>query len=375
MRAHGHRARLGDGSRVQSELVNPRAASRTALVLLIAASGVARAEPTDPGVIVLHAARLDREEDAVLQALRIYTRDLDRAVIAAGDAPEDTSRATLKRTGDYARARNAAVAVWIERQRDARLLVHVLDTREMDLRAVEVGVLGLADAAEEAALKVRATLSRPPRPPSTDAAGANPSAAPGAVHTTSTTTGESRELAGAPLAAQAAKPLQFELAATYGVVVPAAPAWWHQALGVAVAYRVSSRPWLFVMDAAWTTGPAHTLANRQVRFGDIPLGLSAAWVWSFQRVSLAAGPRAAVHVYDVTEEAMDGGTGEAHRVGVGVGGLVRTAFRLSRRTLVALAVHAEGGLLRQAFSANGDTQITLGTSMLGTEVEFAVALW
>ncbi|MSP63786.1 MAG: hypothetical protein EXR72_26265 [Myxococcales bacterium] len=136
-----------------------RAALLAALVVLVPAPPV-RAAP-DGGVIVLRSPGSTRRDALLIEQLRIYMRDLGRAVRLGGDAPVALGADDLAPIVESAAKLGGEIAVWFGGGPE-RPVLYALHARTMDLRETEVESADFEGAARTGALKVRALLTRGP---------------------------------------------------------------------------------------------------------------------------------------------------------------------------------------------------------------------
>ena len=134
-----------------------------ATLLLAASLGSARADEPHGGIIVLlgpaSRAEAGRAREAVLvDALRIYTRDLGRGVRLGGAAPAALTAEALDRLAAAARDDGADVVVWFG-ERAGTPLLYALKAASLELRETTVAAGDTLGSARAAALKVRALLA------------------------------------------------------------------------------------------------------------------------------------------------------------------------------------------------------------------------
>jgi hypothetical protein len=374
------------------------------VVILGVASPEARAASTT--ITVLHEADLAAEERGLIEALRIYTRDLDCQVLVRGDAPTVITPETLEQLERGAKETGASIVVWTHRRDDGQTLFYIFDVASHDLRETEVPAGGVDGAAMEVALKARALLvvvDRRPAPTSSHAPGgtsdaeATPStptvpppesaAPPGGARAPSASppphAAPSAPESGAPTveAHRSPEPAavvpRYALGATFGVVSPLDTTWLRSGLVVSAALRFgrlgSGRLWL-TLDAAFTNQPHAQVNGFEVTLRDVPLAAGALARWSSSRAGFAAGPRASVHALEVDASGADGRTGASRRYTVGLGGFARGELRLINRVSGTLGLSIEGLVPTQEFTIAGQRVLTTGSVLLGATAGVVVLL-
>src|SRR5436190_24115372 len=120
------------------------------LAALVLAAPAASAPPSSPPrgatVVVFRNAELPSEEGRLIDALRIYTRDVDCRVVVAGQAPAvldaAADPAALDLVVQQARVEGAELATWVGRREGGRPMYFLLSVRDRDVRATEIAALG-----------------------------------------------------------------------------------------------------------------------------------------------------------------------------------------------------------------------------------------
>src|SRR5581483_9174236 len=251
----------------------------------------ATAEPR--GLVVLSSARDRGREVVLVDALRIYMRDVGRAVRLGGAATATAGVRELERVADEGRRAGAEVVVWFG-ERGAAPVLYALRVATLELRETPVEPDDPLLAARTAALKVRALLSarpdestwsvspetppppiapppaatppvaqRPVEPPSAapdDAPLENPARAvepappaPAPPPSTETPRAESRKATTAVRAAPPARAPRrawVEATVAYGATLPTAIAWVRHGLTLRFAVPFSRLPLAAFADAA-----------------------------------------------------------------------------------------------------------------------------
>jgi hypothetical protein len=378
------------------------------LALSVAILGAAAPDARAAGatIVVLHEADLAGEEGRLIEALRIYTRDLACEVRLQSAAPAQLSPERLDSIEKEAAGAGASIVLWAHRRDDGQALFYIFDAAARDLRETEVGRLGVDHAATEVALKARALLvrvaRRAPVPTSSEGHG-RPSAPeadrPSAIRAPSdpsertaapaTPTAEpppappSRPAPGPPVVAVHATPPappvapRYAVGATFGLVSPLDTTWLRTGLVVTGAVRVghlrSSSLWLS-LDGAFMTRPHARVSGFDVSLRDVPLAAGVQAAWSSARTSFSIGPRASLHLLEVGASGADGRTGASRRFTTGLGGLARGEARLTHRLAATLGVSVEAVVPAQEFTAAGQRALSTGGVLVGATAGLVVLL-
>jgi hypothetical protein len=327
-------------------------------------------------------ATLAVEEERLIEALRIYTRDRDCRLVVEGDAPATLEGRAAAELLARARRADAALVVWVGRRADGHAVYYVLGTLSGDLRETELEPLGAERTAVDVALKVRAILARPaardgdaerpepdagapaaPAPPAPAAPAPPPPAAPAEATLVSRPTPPAREEPPPP-------PELLALGAAYGVFLPTETAWARQGLVLSAELRVARSagvPLSLVADGGLVNEPSRLVRGFDVTLADLPLGLGALVRGRRGRVGAAFGPRLGLHVLDVSAQevsAAAGRTGSARRYAAGLGGRVEADVRLFAHMKVFLGVTFEAIVPKQEFTIAGAPAVATGDLMV-----------
>jgi hypothetical protein len=360
------------------------------IALLAACLAVSTARADAPSVLVLQGgAGLAAEQDRLVEALRIYTRDRDGLVLTEPGAPAQPTPAAIAETVGRGRARGAAVVAWAGRRAGGAAVYYVLTVARGELRETEIAPLGADRTAVDVALKVRALLpgaadataaparaaaaaaapiEAPPRATAAPAQAPAP-AAPSAPATvlTRVVVAPSREEPPPP-------PARVALGVGYGVFLPSDSTWRRAGLVLSAELRLGRRPdgplSLFV-DGAILERPTRALRGFDVRLGDVPIGAGALLRSRWGRWGAAVGPRASLHVLDIDAVSPDR-TGAARRYAAGLGGRLELDLRLFAYMQASVGASLEGLIPAQEFTLAG--QQTLGTGHILGGVWVGLAL-
>jgi hypothetical protein len=372
-----------------------------AIVIIACASSAIAGGP----IAVLTGGGDPRREAVLVDALRIYTRDLGRTVRIAGAAPSAFDADAIAGVAAQARGDGDEIVVWFgEREREPVLLALVVATGELRETGVERDEP--LRTARALALKIRALLtteaprewSVPPEaravreqaaqaseaPPAPPPAVANPPPAatnpPPVATNPPPTVANPRPPSAQPTAA--APPLapstatlnrpvarrrgdRVELHAEYGVVVPTAPTWFRHGLTVRVAVPLGSRPLALFADAAFLTAPTTTVDASSVTTRVWPVAVGVALRRTRPRWQLAGGPRVSLQIVDAAVNAADGRVASARLYSAGVGLVGDVRWLATRNIAVVASLSAEALLPRLQLAAGGNAATDLGWAQLG----------
>jgi hypothetical protein len=368
--------------------------------LVLAAATTANAADGTGGIAVLASGRDPRREAVLVDALRIYTRDLGRSVRVAGAAPTTLDADAIAAVAAQARADGDEIVVWFGARDGAPVLLALrAPTSELRETAVErdeplrtartlalkVRALVTTDAPRDWSVPPEADAVREAAPPSPTApSAATPAAAPPpatpAAPPADTTTTAAPTTTGAPAAPAASAGLRIatvtrpaprsdgdriELAAEYGVIVPTDPTWLRHGLFVRVAAPLGRRPLALFADAAFTTAPSTTVDGSRVAARVWPVGLGLALRLRRTRWQLSGGPRASLQIVDVDARAADGRVAAARLYSAGLGLAGDARFRATRNVAVVASLTVEALLPRLQLAAGGAGATDLGWVQLG----------
>ncbi|HEX3695730.1 MAG TPA: hypothetical protein VH374_10100 [Polyangia bacterium] len=336
--------------------------------MVMAAGGRARA---DASTILVLSSALGTEDARLVEALRIYTGDVDRRLVLGGPAPRTCGLAVVRQLVEDARHESADIVLWSSRLADGRSAYCAFDVDARDLRQTEIAPLGAERAAEDVALKVRSLLSRRQARAAEDApAVASPKPKPVTAPAPPPTVRPPEPTgAGAPpaiVARPAAEPVpahRFGLAVAYNVVVPSDSNWLRHGILVAVEARLgrsAATPVSLVLDAKITTQPTAMVRGYAVTISDVPVGLGLVLTRVGSFASLGAGPRASLHAFDVTindgEDLMRG----VRRYSLGLGGVARVDVPLAAYMKVFLSATIEALVPKQQFTIAAQPALDTG---------------
>jgi hypothetical protein len=332
--------------------------ARLAALAFVVVAHAAIARAAAPATILVLNGGSGTDDARLVEALRIYTGDVDGRLVLAGKAPAAPAPRVLEQLASTARREGAELAVWAARRADGTPVYYVFDVATRDLRETEIEPLGADRAAVAVALKVRAALFRrrgqadtpateePPRPPRP------PEAPPPPVV---------RAIPPAPPApvvvVKAPPPAlvhrRWSLSTGYALVVPADPTWLRHALSLSVEVRVwrhGTGGLALFADAAFATHAKDDVGGVDLTLTDWPFGAGALWGWQGPVAGFALGPRAAYHIFDLSGRNAEGRTGASRRPAVGVGGMARVDFEVTTYMKVYLGASLEAFVLKQKFT-------------------------
>lgn len=341
-----------------------------ALLLLLSATAAAAAPSR---VLLLRRAIWSAEEAALLEALRIYTRDLGCAIVTEAAPPERLDERHLDRAGARGRQAGADVVAWFAEAEELRLFALRLPSGDLQSTPVTPR-RDLEVAAPTLALKLRAFLTREapladgpveearaeaapaPRAPPRRAEGPGPAAPPGAALVTR------------PAPAGRRRAVQLELGLGYGLDLPTDVTWLRHGLVLRAGLALGRVPIAVLIDGALSTQPAVDVASYRVTINDVPIGVTVSARWVRSRVLLSAGPRASLHVLSAAAEGAGARGGQALRYAAGLGASAEVRYRVLPFLSLALSVLAEGTTPRQRFTVEGVEAADLGPFRFGASL-------
>lgn len=353
-------------------------------------------------ILLLHHAAWRKEEAALLEALRIYTRDLDGAIVSSDASSEATLPAggrALAAVAEQGQKAAAIAVAWFSDEDGLRL--HTLRVATMDLQITPVRPREDLDvAAQTLALKLRAFLTQEAAPasapqlPESGPANRQPRGAddlPSASAAAQVKEGDAKKgtstlselatplppqaspgerLTGSPVRAaiKAQRPLHLEVGFGYGIDVPLDPQWLRHLLVLRTALVFSKLPLSIELDGAAATRPTVAAAPYQVSIGDSPIGLALSVRLLRPRFLLSLGPRASLHIVQAAVQGESAPGGEVFRFSAGLGAVAQARLRLLRFLSLNLAVIAEGTVPRQRFTVGGSVAADLGAFRFGSSL-------
>lgn len=380
---------------------------RCLLVIGILVSTVRSACADSQRILLLHHATWRKEESALLEALRIYTRDLNGAIVSAdatNEAAQSIGNRALSTVAEQGRKASAHAVAWFFD--DGGLRLYTLRVATLDLQITPVVPRDdLEVAAQTLALKLRAFLTqdaetatrvvsqrsqaqadesviRHDRQKSTShekpddqvAALSEPSSQ-AAVEVDSTVSSTARPSgfvleAAVPMRSRVtlARRVRFEVGFAYGVDVPLDPQWLRHLLVLRTAVSFTNRPLAIELDGAVATRPTSVTGSYLVEIGDYPIGLALSLRLQRPRFLLSLGPRASLHIIQATLPGTGVSGGDILRFSAGFGGSAQGRVRLFRFLSLNLAVIAEGTIPRQRFTVGGAVAADLGSFRFGSSL-------
>jgi hypothetical protein len=356
-------------------------AGALAVALLVAAAPAWAADAG--GVVVRTSASEPERERQLVDALRIYMRDLHRAVRLGDAAPASLGTVELERVADDARRDGDDVVVWFG-VRDGAAVLYAYRVASADLRETAVEVADPFGSARALALKVRALVTRsvddeawrvPPEvPPAVETTPPAPAAPP---RTGPPATPSPPAPASPPSLSRAlARPAnsRVELAAAYAVVVPTTPAWTRQGVTLRLAIPWGRLPAAALVDAGLTLASPLSLDGGTVSTRVWPIGVAVVARLARPRWRLAAGPRASLQIVEASAHSPDGRHGAATTVSAGLGLYAEGAWLFSRHVGAFASIGGEALLPRQQFASAGPTATDLGWAQFtfGAGLTFAI---
>lgn len=331
-------------------------------------------------ILLLHHPAWKTEEAALLEALRIYTRDLNGGVVSAAAntaAPQSVGNRALSSVAEQGQRASAVAVAWFFD--DGGLRLYTLRVRTLDLQITPVVPRDDLDvAAQTLALKLRAFLTHDGEPKGASAAGdapqtehsdaANRTAAADIAPTAPAQVSPQSDIAIAPITAKTPRSFQLEGGFGYGVDVPLDLQWLRHLLVLRTALVLWKGSLAIELDGSVASRPSLDLAPYQVSIGDHPIGLALSMRLLRSRFVLSAGARASLHIIQASILGSGAPSGDIWRFSAGLGGVLQARLRLLRFLSLNLAVLAEGVVPRQRFTVAAVPAADLGAFRFATSL-------
>jgi hypothetical protein len=333
------------------------------LFLLLLLAQVAR---SDERHVVLVLSSGDGGEAVLVDALRIYTRDLGRTVRLGGRAPTTLLPEDLAQVA--AEAGDAEVVVWFGEPK----VLHALRVATLELRETPVEDEDPQQAARALALKVRALLTSreeawtPILPSPTPTPTPTPSPVPVAVAPSPTPSPAPIVIVPQP------RRVWLETTLSYGVMVPTNTDWVRHGLTLRVAiplWRLS----LF-LDTAFTTAPTVIVDNSPVTGRIWPVGAGVVFRLERPKWRIAVGPRVSLQIVDAEAHAANGQAGSAQKFSAGLGILSEGVWKFSRYVGAIATVSVEALVVHLLFAAGGGGTTDLGWAQFGFNTGLLISI-
>jgi hypothetical protein len=317
-------------------------------------------------VLVLSSSQRAREA-VLVDALRIYTRDLGRTVRLGGSAPTSLAPEELSHIAES--TEGAEIAVWFG-ERAGLPVLFALRIDTLDVRDTPVELDDPQQAARALALKVRALLTQRTESWTVTAPSPSPSPLPPPIELLASPSPAPRTLI-APSPSPTAAPSRrtwVEISALYEVIVPSNPDWVRHGLLLKVAI-----PWRFLSffaDTAFMTAPTVTLDGHPITARFWPVALGVELRLRRPKWQIAGGPRLSLLVIEASAVGDNGRFGSGQRFTGGVGLVGDATWLFSKYVGALIQIGAEVLTNPVDFGAGGS-----GRSLIGwVQVQFAAGL-
>lgn len=337
-------------------------------LLLLLIAGIAH---SDERHLVLVLSSGHGGEAVLVDALRIYTRDLGRTVRLGGHAPATLLPEDLAQVA--AEAGDAEVVVWFGEPK----VLHALRVATLELRETPVEDDDPQQAARALALKVRALLTARDEAWTPIVPSPSPTPSPIPVVSPAPVVPSPAPVLPAPspimpTPSPAARRVWVEVTATYGVMVPTNADWLRHGLTLRVAVPVW-RLSVFV-DTAFTTAPTEIVDASPVTARVWPVGAGVVYRLERPKWRISVGPRASLQIINAEAHAMNGQSGSAQRFSAGLGLLSEGVWKFSRYVAAIATITAEALVPRQLFAAGGAGSTDLGWAQFGFNAGLLISI-
>ena len=158
------------------------------------------------------------------------------------------------------------------------------------------------------------------------------------------------------------------------MVGPPRSAGWRQGVALALEVGLGEGQYALFADSALTTSPKTTADGFSTTLDDVPVGVGALRWWRVGSVSLAAGPRVALHLFDATAVSADGRGGASRRLSAGAGAVARLEVALARRLRAYTGLATEVIVPAQKFTVSAEPAIDTGRFLLGASAGLALSV-
>ncbi len=340
-------------------------ASLLVLQLLMATSS-----PEVPrGVWLIERPGWQRQESALLQALRIYTSDLRVTVsLKHNDVRGNTPAAELRVAHAQCSPKVSLVAWFADDEKGPVLRILHCSTLLLD----EVPCpprMRSENFAQTLALKIRGFLAQEPEAgiggkTHDELSGLDAATADGgtailrpdltlaqlhlAEQAAATLPTHSSDWAGAP-----PPQLGIEIGLAYLVGTMADWAEWHQGVLARLGLALPLHSMAIELDGSLTTAVVREDRRFRVSLAEIPIGLSLSLRWLRRRWTLSCGPRVSLHIFHAETSSPDGRQGESWRIAIGLGAREEIRYDAWGRFGLTMALTNEVTLPRKEFTLAG----------------------
>lgn len=367
---------------------------RLLVVLSLSLASLSAVAAERSGVLLLERPGYRSEEAALLEALRIYTRDLGRPVRLDGGAPASESAEELARARARGRTAGVEIVLWLAGEGREPAL-YALRLEPAELRSTPLGAGEIDIEARTLALKVRALLTltpdAPPRPewrdldvppPLKTPLDAEPDPAPAVSESAAATvaaasvtpTVVARDAPAAPLAVATVvaapaprRQVRLELGLAYGFDLPTDPTLLRHGGTLRVGWLPSRWPLAIEADAALTTHPTNDKDAYRVTVSDVPIGLALSWRLPRPPFLFSLGERTSLHIFDGTAEGA-GRQGSQRNYSAGIGVLGQARWAALDYLAVVLTLQAEALVPHWRFMRDTTVAADLGAFQFGASL-------
>jgi hypothetical protein len=346
-----------------------RAVSIITTVLLWSAG----ARASSSTIIFLTASPPELDDDALAEAVTIYSRDIGLTLERRGEAPLTVTADSLGSVVALVRRSGVRLAFWYVVRHQAN------ENGDVILYAVSAGaerpevdalrIHGLSGAALYRALglKVRAILTgaaaSEPHEPVPSPLPPPPLAAPPKPTPPSTVVVSAR-----------GPRLTGHLSTAYRLTMPLDPTLIRHGILFEAALVLYRRFEIF-LGTDVSSQPTHTVSAGSATLLDVPLRIGGrVFVSAGRFVRLGVGPAFALHVLSVSGFGADGARGDETRQVAGIGGMVSARFRLSAHLLAEVGFVVEQVLPPARFLLHGVPVLTVEGPLFGLNIGFGYAV-
>jgi hypothetical protein len=324
------------------------------LALLIVHWLVAATTPAaEESVWLLERANWQREETALLEALRIYTRDLKVPITISAIPSQAETREDQRAVARTRCASDASIVVWFsgDSTTPGLLVLRCVSEKEYWLPLLPAEDLDLA--AQTLALKIRGLLTE-----------AAPGGAGGQAGTSvarePAPTQKAAPKVGSETAVLVRRNLDIEVGLAYAF--GAADAFSGLREGALLRLAVVSMRWPIALevDGAVSTSVVSGAGGYRLTMSEIPIGVALSARMTLASWTLSCGPRVSLHLVQADGVSPDGRSGSTTNLSTGLGALEQVRYRASKAASLSLSLSNEAIVPRRRFTLDGRDRLDVG---------------
>ena len=319
------------------------------LALLIVHWLVAATTPAaEESVWLLERANWQREETALLEALRIYTRDLKVPITISAIPSQAETREDQRAVARTRCASDASIVVWFsgDSTTPGLLVLRCVSEKEYWLPLLPAEDLDLA--AQTLALKIRGLLTE-----------AAPGGAGGQAGTSVAREPAPTQKAAPKVGSETAVLVRRNLDIEVGLAYAFGAA---DAFSALLRLAVVSMRWPIALevDGAVSTSVVSGAGGYRLTMSEIPIGVALSARMTLASWTLSCGPRVSLHLVQADGVSPDGRSGSTTNLSTGLGALEQVRYRASKAASLSLSLSNEAIVPRRRFTLDGRDRLDVG---------------